>query len=79
MSWNGISNPHLIITGTEICVSKDPQPARPPAGWTAYKVRWGDTLSQLAWVFGASIGDLVVNNSIGNPDWIFAGETLYHP
>lgn len=74
---NNIANPNLIFWGATICISDTQAP--PPPFPNNYQVLWGDTLSQLAFRFGANIGDLIRANGIGNPDIIFAGETLSVP
>jgi len=41
-----------------------------------YRIRYGDTLSQLAQRFGKSVEELAKANGIKNPDLIYAGATL---
>lgn len=41
-----------------------------------YRIRYGDTLSQLAKRFGTSVDKLAQANGIKNPDLIFAGASL---
>ncbi len=69
----------LIFWGTDICISETATPPPPPDFQDTYKVIFGDTLGNIAFSFGANIGDLVRVNGIGNPDVIFAGETLKVP
>ena len=76
-SINTIPNPNLIFWGSTLCISETQAPPAPfPEHYT---VHWGDTLSYLAWRFGVSIGELAVNNGIGNVNVIFAGESLNVP
>lgn len=42
-----------------------------------YTVRWGDTLSRIAWRFGDNIWNLAARNGITNPNYIRAGQVLY--
>lgn len=44
-----------------------------------YRIRYGDTLSQLAQRFGTSVDALAKANGIKNPDLIFAGADLKVP
>jgi LysM repeat protein len=44
-----------------------------------YVVRWGDTLSGIAWRFGVSTWALARANGIGNPHYIYAGQRLVVP
>lgn len=50
----------------------------PPAGWTLYTVRPGDTLFALATVRGTSTSDVVRVNCLGRSS-ILAGQRLYLP
>ena len=74
---NNVANPNLILWGSNLCISDTQAP--PAAFPNNYQVIWGDTLSSLAYRFGANIGDLIRANGIGNPDIIFAGEKLSVP
>lgn len=44
-----------------------------------YRIKYGDTLSQLARRFGTSVQSLAQSNGIKNPDLIFAGAALKVP
>ena len=49
-------------------------------GWQGvYVVRWGDTLSGIAWRFGVNVWTLAKANGIGNPHYIYAGQRLVVP
>jgi LysM repeat protein len=74
-----ITNSNLIFWGTDICVSDTATPPPPPDFQNTYQVLFGDTLSNIAFTFGANIGDLIRVNGIGNPNVIFAGETFKVP
>ena len=53
--------------------------AAPPAanGCFYYTVRWGDTLSSIAWRYGTSAGRIAADNGIWNRNYIRAGQTLW--
>ena len=44
-----------------------------------YTVQFGDTLSEIAQLFGTSVDAIAQANGIENPDLIFAGQTLCVP
>ncbi len=44
-----------------------------------YTVQSGDTLSEIAEIFGTSVDAIAQANQIQNPDLIFAGQTLCVP
>jgi LysM repeat protein len=72
---NGIVNPNWIFAGQSLCVQSAPSQ---PEG-TYYTVRWGDTLSSIAWRFGVGYWDLASANNLHNPNWISAGQVLWIP
>ena len=74
-----IKNANLIYWGTNICVSTSTTPPPPPDFTDTYQVKFGDTLGNIAFTFGAALSDLVRVNGIGNPNVIFTGETLKVP
>ncbi len=47
--------------------------------YTAYIVRYGDTLSGIAWRYGVSVSTLTRLNRIYNPNFIYAGMRLLIP
>ncbi len=51
----------------------------PHRGGFYYTVRWGDTLSGIAWRFGVNMWSIVHANRIANPNCIYAGQRLYIP
>lgn len=71
-----ITNPSAIAWGTDICLSDSAQPA--PFTRT-YVVQPGDSLASIAIKFGTTITELVRANGIGNPDFVFIGETITVP
>jgi LysM repeat protein len=72
---NGIANPNRIYAGQSLCVQAVPSQRQ----GTYYTVRWGDTLSSIAWQFGVGYWDLVAANNLSNPNWIYAGQVLWIP
>jgi len=42
-----------------------------------YTVRWGDSLSSIAWRYGDNVWNLASRNGIANPNFIRAGQVLY--
>lgn len=78
---NGLADPNKIVVGQ---ILKAPSVATTPsAGSTAssgmYKVRLGDTLSQVAPRLGVSEAQLAAANSLSNPNNIIAGRNLLIP
>jgi LysM repeat protein len=71
---NGIANPDRIYAG---------QVLRIYPGWgstqTVYVVRWGDTLSRIAWQFGRSPWAIAEANKITSLNRIYAGQCLVIP
>jgi LysM repeat protein len=51
----------------------------PHHGGRYYIVRWGDTLSGIAWRFRVNMWAIVRANRIANPNRIYAGQRLYIP
>jgi LysM repeat protein len=80
MSANGISNPNRIYAGQRLLIPKMMPPPAPPAtcGQT-YTVRYGDTLSGIAYRFGVGVNALMQANSIVNPHRIYPGQRLAIP
>jgi|GEM_PF-3872982 len=50
-----------------------------PAGWTAYRVRQGDTLYRIALAHGTSIGVLARANCLADPRIIHPGQVIFLP
>lgn len=44
-----------------------------------YWVRWGDTMSSIAWKYGGNLWTISNANGISNPNWIYAGQRLFIP
>jgi LysM repeat protein len=73
---NHIANPHRIYAGQRLTIPSAPWP---PAGGFWYTVRYGDTLSGLAWRFGRNMWTIANANEIKYPNRIYAGRRLYIP
>jgi putative chitinase len=93
IAWaNGIRNPNLIYVGQRLIIPtgggghKPPPP--PPGGGhhppapgcgCCHVVRWGETLSQIAWRYCTSVQWLTQANHLWNPNYIWAGQRLVVP
>jgi LysM repeat protein len=51
----------------------------PPAGWVAYTVKAGDTLSTLAATYAIPLTQLTAGNCLTNADVINVGQVIYVP
>jgi LysM repeat protein len=74
---NGIANPNRIYAGQVLLIY--PGTAPPPYPYTVYVVRWGDTLTSIAWRFGTSPWAIAQANGIYNLNYIYAGQRLIIP
>jgi len=74
---NGLANPNRIYAGQRLLIPGGTTP--PPGGGVWYTVRWGDTLSGIAWRYGRTTWAIAQANGIANPNWIYAGQRLYIP
>jgi len=80
-SANGLSNTDLIYVGQVLNVPDGRAPGpRPPGGTCAnnYTVRWGDTLSGIAWHHGTTVNALMQANNLYS-DFIYKGQRLCVP
>ena len=88
-SANGITNPNCIYVGQRLiipgcgggcctgCCTGCCGCSGGGGFW--YTVRWGDTLSGVAWHFGRSPWAIAHANRLPNPNCIYAGQRLYIP
>lgn len=75
---NGISNPNYIYVGQRICVPNIyGGPSYPSYGGTHYKVKVGDTLSEIAQWYGTTVHYLMYLNGLSNPHYIYVGQLLH--
>jgi lysozyme len=75
-SSNGILNPNRIYAGQRLIIPSGYVPPPPSYGFW-YTVRYGDTLSGIAWRFGRNMWTIANDNGIRNPNWIYAGQRLW--
>jgi LysM repeat protein len=77
---NGIVNPHCIYAGQRLtipCTGTCPPPTSDCGYW--YVIKWGDTLSGIAWKHGVSVNCLIRANGIVNPNRIYKGHKIFIP
>lgn len=69
---NGLSNPNLIYVGQKLTINVQNRPTNSKA----YVVKYGDTLSEIAYRYGVNVYTLACNNGISNINWIYPGQRL---
>ena len=81
MQANGLPNANRIYAGQRLLIPHAaPPPAHPPASCgQTYTVRYGDTLSGIAYRFGVSVNSLMQANGVINPHRIYPGQVLSIP
>lgn len=81
MRANGLSNPHCIYAGQRLVIpyTGTPTPYTEPSCTQVYIVRYGDTLSGIAYRFGVSVNALMQSSHIVNPNCIYPGQKLIIP
>lgn len=77
---NNIQNPSLIYPGQKLRITQSNsttlnEPVKQNTKYT-YIVRKGDTLSQIAKIYGVSVEYLVKQNNIQNPNLIYLGQII---
>jgi LysM repeat protein len=72
---NGIANPNHIYAGQVLLI----YPGTSYYPYNVYVVRWGDTLTSIAWRFGTSSWAIAQANGIYNLNYIYAGQRLIIP
>lgn len=75
---NNIKNPNLIYPGETLTIYINSSTSSENFN-SIYIVQPGDTLSNIANVFGTSVNSIVNVNSISNPNLIYPGEVLKIP
>jgi LysM repeat protein len=74
---NRIANPDRIYAGQRLYIPYGG--AYPPVHGVYYVVRYGDTLSSIAWRHGTSVWTIAQANGIANINMVYAGQRLYIP
>ena len=74
---NGIRNPNYIWRGQVLCVPCGGY--HPPVCGHVHVVRWGETLSSIAWRYGTCVQALMRVNGLWNPNLIYVGQRLTIP
>ena len=75
VSLNSIVNPNLIYPGQILYINT----SNFDKGATSkllYTVRYGDTLSEIAYDYGTTVNELVRLNNISNPNIIYVGQVI---
>ena len=77
---NNIKNPNLIYTGEILTISCNHNNSQNNSSNNqsiiTYKIKSGDTLSQIALTYNTTVSNLVNLNNIKNPNLIYVGETI---
>jgi len=77
MAANGITNANRIYVGQRLKIPGGAVPAEPQP--RTHVVQVGETLSQIAELYGVTTGALQAANAIGDPDSIYVGQRLSIP
>lgn len=76
-SLNNISNPNAVYVGQTICVAANVNPYIPPSYCRVrHTVQPGQTLYQIANIYGTNWTTLAWINNLPNPHTIYAGQSL---
>ena len=73
---NNIKNVNLIYPGQVLEIITNSSGPPEDDNEIIYTIKWGDTLSRIAYRYGVSVQQLVSWNNIRNPNLIYAGNTL---
>ena len=79
VNLNNIRNPNLIYPGQKLTInfsSNNGTDGQNACGKIAYKIKRGDTLSEIALKFETTVNHIVMLNNIANPNLIYAGSTI---
>ena len=75
VSLNNIPNPNLIYPGQKLILTGNKLGTH-DCGHIIYTIKWGDTLSQIALKYGATVKSIAEQNQISNPNLIYAGSKI---
>ena len=83
MRANGLFN-DIIYVGQQLRIPAPTEtfpPGHPPVppAKTYYIVKWGDTLTSIAWQFGTTVEAIMQANNLYSPSYIYAGQLLVIP
>jgi LysM repeat protein len=85
---NNLYNPNRIYAGQVLYIPSGggyypPDGGHyPPGGGydgAHHRVRWGETVSSIARMYGSSVWAITRANNLHNPNYIYAGQVLYVP
>lgn len=79
---NNLYNPNYIYAGQVLYIpSGGGYPGYPGGGQGGvhHTVRWGETVSSIARMYGSSVWAITRANNLYNPNYIYAGQVLYVP
>ena len=81
---NNLSNPNLVFPGQKLILPRIEPLASPtedlvPPEGKVHTVQPGESLSNIAGLYGVSVGHLLLLNHVSNPDIIEIGQTLQIP
>lgn len=71
---NDISNPNFIRSGSRLVI-----PLTAGQFVRVHVVRRGETLSEIAEMYGVTVEDIDLANDLISPDYVYAGQRLYIP
>lgn len=74
---NNIRNPNIIYRGQRLVIPRKRAPAVARGAW--YRVRRGDTLSDIAYRAGVPMWWIVYANDLAYPSYIYTGQWLWIP
>jgi LysM repeat protein len=78
-SQNGIADPNLIFAGQELRIGGGTAAQAAPLAPVTHVVGEGETLTDIANLFGTTVGEIVRLNGVDNPDQIAIGRELRVP
>jgi LysM repeat protein len=77
MIANGLSNPNFIWTGQRLTIPGSGSSTSASSRY--HTVSWGDTLADIAYRYGTSVGAIMSSNGLGNATYIETGWSLVIP